>query len=685
MTAVPTWFGAPGRPLLGFVHAPGRRDGTGGGGHVQPPRAGGGQRPAGHAGRADRSGRRTGGGRAAVRLWGTGDSAGSLDDPERLVRLAGQHRRGRGSSPDGPPPARSCCSGCGSARSSPSSPCAGARPSTAWSLWDPCARRSRSSSGSSDAAGHRLRGGPGRGRIGRRTRLHLLARRRWTSSRGSSWPTLTLEQGPDRGPGGGARSRARGDPVLSVARGPTGSRSRATPNLLDLPPQMLTLPATTIKTIADWASSALDGRRPVPPGAGGLGRGGPRARSRSGPSPSGPVRLGPNSLFGVVTEAGPARPPDAPRRWCSSPPEPSTTPGPGRMWVELARRLAGRWPPFPPGGHRRAWGRRSAAPPGPDHSRSRPRPSTTSSTWPRRSVIRTHGPAGLRRAVLGRVPRHRGRPPAPPLGRVRHQPGDHRLGPRPGPRDHRPPTSGLPCPCAAPADLSVKHARMARWWWRAGADGAGAVVTHPPRGRREQAGHPVLVIVSELDVRRFEPRSTGRWSGDGSTKRGLLDIEVVPARPLALHRAEGQRDAYPHAGRVGARPVRTIRGRVPVLTASARSVSRPVLFFLCYVGVYIWRGAGPGTGGSRARTDRVAAKEAAPSHRSTPLHPRPGSRPADQIESAKPRSICSKMIAPATKDDGHHDGQDGLPQGRGRLRQSDHWNSWSSQVSGFRS
>ena len=111
------------------------------------------------------------------------------------------------------------------------------------------------------------------------------------------------------------------------------------PDLLDVPPQMITLPATAIKTIADWASSVLDvpggpfRMEPVESAEVALGPGGRAITERA-------VRLGPNSLFGVVTEAGPTTGPSSPTVVFLSAGALDHT-GAGRMWVELARRLAG--------------------------------------------------------------------------------------------------------------------------------------------------------------------------------------------------------------------------------------------------------------------------------------------------------------------------------------------------------
>jgi pimeloyl-ACP methyl ester carboxylesterase len=75
------------------------------------------------------------------------------------------------------------------------------------------------------------------------------------------------------------------------------------PDLLDVPPQMITLPTTSIKTIADWTSTVLDGperRIRVETVDSAEVAVDPRGRAVTERA----VSLGPNALFGVVTEPG---------------------------------------------------------------------------------------------------------------------------------------------------------------------------------------------------------------------------------------------------------------------------------------------------------------------------------------------------------------------------------------------
>ena len=111
------------------------------------------------------------------------------------------------------------------------------------------------------------------------------------------------------------------------------------PDLLDVPPQMITLPTTTIKTIADWASHVLDGPgtpfavEPVDSADVALTPDGRAITERA-------VRLGPNSLFGIVTEPATGSGASTPTVVFFSAGALDHT-GAGRMWVELARRFAG--------------------------------------------------------------------------------------------------------------------------------------------------------------------------------------------------------------------------------------------------------------------------------------------------------------------------------------------------------
>ena len=367
------------------------------------------------------------------------------------------------------------------------------------------------------------------------------------------------------------------------------------PDLLDVPPQMITLPATTIKTIVDWVSRALDGPERAWSG------GARSTRPRWPTTPEGraiterAVWLGPNSLFGMVTEPDP-------------PPEPRADASPtvvflsagaldhtgaGRMWVELARRFADhglRCVRVDIDGVGETFGR-------PDLPRQVPKPPEAIDDLADlaealgdpegRNLVFVGLSSGGYHAIEAGLRLH-------PLGVCAINPGltgwvpdvdlgvidRRRLAYRPMPAFLR--------------DLSVKHSRVALRSWQALCQVwvKGSPI-HPVAGVSRR-GIPVLVIVSEVDAREFEPSLYWSVVRRRLRRRGTLDIEVVPGDDHSLYTVDGQARAY------------------PLLTRWILDRFAP---------------AGPG----HLRLTRGRRRAAV---RST---------------SAKPRSICSKMIAPPTK------------------------------------
>ena len=266
------------------------------------------------------------------------------------------------------------------------------------------------------------------------------------------------------------------------------------PDLLDVPPQLITLPYTSIKTIADWASLVLDG---------------PECPIRVEPLPSAEV-----TIRCTVVGSSPSGPCGSARTPCSAW-SPSPAPGPGR--VPGVGRVAGtdRGAPLRrcPGPHR---SRPDVGGTEPDARRSRP---------PLRPDRHRRGGRDLRSPDL---PRQEPKPPeaiddlidlaealGDPEGRslifVGLSSGGYhaieaglRLHPlavcaiNPGITGWVPDLDvGAIDPRrmayrAMPAglrDLSVKHSRVAVGVVAGVVSGAGEVVALRPGGRCEQAGH----------------------------------------------------------------------------------------------------------------------------------------------------------------------------------------------------
>jgi hypothetical protein len=92
--------------------------------------------------------------------------------------------------------------------------------------------------------------------------------------------------------------------------------------------------------------------------------------------------------------------------------------------------------------------------------------------------------------------------------------------------------------------LAVKHARIARWTWR-------AILQVWVKGSPNDAvagvcrrGTPVLLVISEGDARQFEP--SVYWSAVRRRlrRKKLLDVDFVAGRDHSLYTREAREQAY---------------------------------------------------------------------------------------------------------------------------------------------
>jgi acetyl esterase/lipase len=300
---------------------------------------------------------------------------------------------------------------------------------------------------------------------------------------------------------------------------------------------MITLPATSIKTIVAWVSLVLDVPAApfhIEPVASAEVARGPDGRAITERA----IHLGPNALFGVVTEAAPMSAPSPPTVVFLSAGALDHT-GAGRMWVELARRLADhglRCLRLDIDGVGETFGR-------PDLPRQEPKPpeaiddlvdlAVALGDPDARDLIFVGLSAGGYHAVEAGLRMH-------PLAVCAINPGitgwipDLELGvidPR------RSAYRAMP---ALLRDLSVKHARVARWTWRALCQVWVRWSPIHPVVEVSRRGTPVLVIVSEIDARDFEPSLYWSVVRRRLHRRGMLDIEVVPGEDHSLYTVDGQ-------------------------------------------------------------------------------------------------------------------------------------------------
>ena len=143
-------------------------------------------------------------------------------------------------------------------------------------------------------------------------------------------------------------------------------------------------------------------------------------------------------------------------------------------------------------------------------------------------------------------------------------------------------------------DLSVKHSRLALRAWRALCQVWVKGSPIHPVAAVSRRGIPVLVIASEVDAQEFEPSLYWSVVRRRLRRRGLLVIEVIPGDDHSLYTIDGQARGY------------------PLLTR------------------WVVDRFAPDTLGHRRLTG--------------------GERPPVRSTSAKPRSICSKMMRPTDED-----------------------------------
>jgi hypothetical protein len=311
--------------------------------------------------------------------------------------------------------------------------------------------------------------------------------------------------------------------------------------LFDLPPDMITLPTTSIKTLVDWTTTVIDGpRQPV--------RFEPVSSAAVGGDPDRPITehpvwLGPNSLFGMVTEPAQPGPDDAPTLVFLSSGALDHV-GPGRRWVELTRRFAAvgiRSVRIDFDGLGETYGR-------PGQARNIPTPpeaiddvvdiATALGDPDACRLVFVGLSSGAYHAIEAGLRLH-------PLAVCAVNPGltgwvpeiDH------GPLDRRR-LAFRPMPPAF-RSVAVKHHRLTHGAWRAVMK---VLVRRSPShalcgvGRR---GTPVLLIVSESDSHQFEPSPYWSLVRRRLAQRGLLDVRIVPGDDHSTYTVQGQKDAFP--------------------------------------------------------------------------------------------------------------------------------------------
>jgi pimeloyl-ACP methyl ester carboxylesterase len=313
--------------------------------------------------------------------------------------------------------------------------------------------------------------------------------------------------------------------------------------LFELPPDMITLPTTSIKALVSWTTAVVHGPpspvhfEPVNTGAVGQVEGRPITEH--------PVWLGPNSLFGMVTEPADPLPDDAPTMVFLSSGALDHV-GPGRRWVELTRRFAAegiRSIRIDFDGLGETYGR-------PGQARNIPTPpeaiddvvdlAAALGDPDARRLVFIGLSSGAYHAIEAGLRLH-------PLAVCALNPGLSGWAPEmdvgvgtidPRRRAFRPMSPAF-------RSFAVKHHRMTHAAWRAllmirvrrsPAVGPCGV------GRR---GTPLLLVVTENDSHQFEPSPYWSMVRRRLTRRGLLEVRIVPGKDHSTYTVQGQQDTFP--------------------------------------------------------------------------------------------------------------------------------------------
>jgi alpha-beta hydrolase superfamily lysophospholipase len=549
MAGTPTWFGPPDRRLFGWLHQPG--DGRARGMAVLCP-------PIGHEeasalpalqALADRL---AADGVAALRFAyaGTGDSAGAWDEAGRLDDWVASideallfARRAHG----GPVVLVGMRLGALLAAEA----VARGGKVEGLVLWDPCEsgrdflRVERTLLATGYGAGQRGDGsvaGPAftyaaetAGEIGS---LALVP-----PEAGATHTTLVLVR---------ADSRVRARRTAFTDGGADWEEVGGQAELLDVPPDMLTVPEAAVECAGRWIGQRIEG---------------PTGTIRFQPVDSAvvagtedglavaehPVRLGPHRLFGMVTAPSEDRQRAGPTVVFLSAGALDHT-GPGRLWVELARRLAAegvRSVRIDIDGIGETFGRPAAA-------RQVPKPpEAIDDVEDAATALRNGGhpegvPVESARDELILVGLSSGAYHAIEAGLRLRLAGVAAVNPglttwvpelAQGTIDARR-LAFRPMPDALRA-LAVKHRRVAQWVWHAVLQlRVGRSARHPVAGVSRR-GTPLLLITSREDAQQFEPSPYWRAVWRRLGRRGLLDVEIVPGGDHSLYTPDGRRDAAP--------------------------------------------------------------------------------------------------------------------------------------------
>jgi len=359
-------------------------------------------------------------------------------------------------------------------------------------------------------------------------------------------PTLVLAR---RGASKVARARATFD-----GRPVDWFEAEGQEDLLDVPPDMTVLPMTAIKVLTDWTARVIDGPEvPVsyqPVEVATVER---LTDGRSVEEQA--LWLGPNRLFGVMTEPAEGVPRTGPADadGYAATGRPTLVllsagaldhTGPGRRWVDLARHFARhglRTVRVDFDGIGETFGRPGQArniPVAPeilddvvDLASALGAPDGRDLVYIGLSSGGYHAiEAGLRLHLQGVCAINPGL-----TGRV-PEVGDGPVDPR---RLAHKPMPGLF------ATIAVRHHRVAKAAWRSLLSVAVGASPHAPLAGLARRGTPLLLVASEKDAERFERSvfwSIREWRRH---RRDMFDFVVVPGADHSLYTVEGQSIAYP--------------------------------------------------------------------------------------------------------------------------------------------